>query len=101
MLSEHARQDWQAYADAIGNAGAEPDRLNRFLIGVHRRGEEFDAHELKSLLEATSLTTAAQAELISFISPALALLASYEQVLRVEEEWFDEEEMAGPGYLVI
>jgi hypothetical protein len=90
-----------ARQNGAGNAGAEPDRLNRFLIGIHRRGENLDAHELKLLVDQTSLSTDVGAQLIAFVAPALALLARYDQVQRAEEEWYDDEDLAGPGYLVI
>lgn len=101
MLSDHGRRDWQAFSEASRHAGAGSEELNRFLIGLYRRGEAVDRQDLQALLEATSLPAGAQERILSFIPPALHLLATYDQVVRHEEEWFDEEEMAGPGYLVI
>jgi hypothetical protein len=101
VLSERARRDWQAFFEASGQVGMGAEQLNRFLIGVYRRGDKAGPEELKAMLEATPLPAEAQEWILSFIAPALELLASYDLTLRHEEEWFDEEELAGPGYLVI
>ncbi len=88
-LSEFSLREWSALAQSLG--GAEPaslaqERLNQFLIGIHSRGEELHAHELKSLLDKSDVHPDVAQELVSFIAPALALLADYDLALAAEEE---------------
>lgn len=100
MLSTKARDDWQALCDAVGNPALERDRLNGFVIGIHRRGETLNAHDLKTLMDEAPLPPGERSGLVSFVDPALALLESYDEALQADEEW-DTDDIIGPGDLVI
>jgi hypothetical protein len=101
VLSDRTRQGWLAFSAASGEDGISSDQLSSFVVGLHRRGETIDPDELKGLLEATPLPPEAQDWILAFIGPALDVLATYDRVVQSEDEWYDEEEMVGPGYLVI
>ena len=107
-LSERSRQDWKEFVESLGSGGSQPverELLYRFLIGVHRRGEELYAHELKTLLDDAGVEPEVSGELIAFIEPALGLLRAYD----VAASDFDDDDGfegggefdVGPGILVI
>lgn len=60
--------------------------LNQFLIGVHRRGEELSAHDLKTLVDQLDVEPELATELVSFIEPALGLLDDYDRYCRVDPD---------------
>lgn len=116
-LSEESQEQWRAFAVSV-EAGTsevvEREMLNQFLIGVHERGEELSAHDLKTLVDELDPPPELTRELISFIAPALGLLETYDRSVRSREshdgEADDEEEPetafvgddeVGPGILVI
>lgn len=84
MLSERSRSHWETFVRARGSGSApvlERDELYRFLVGVHLRGEEVTAHELKELLDSADLGDDDRLALTAFVSSALELLASYDAIL--------------------
>jgi hypothetical protein len=104
MLSEQAQAEWAAFMEATGEAAIDRDMLNRFLIGLHRRGESLYAHDLKTLLDEASLPPDARDEVMAFVEPALSLLAAYDRVQSEEDEWYvDAAELDdfGPGDLIL
>ena len=107
-LSERSRQDCKEFVESLGSGGSQPverELLYRFLIGVHRRGEELYAHELKTLLDDARVDPEVSGELISFIEPALGLLHAYDVAASNfdDEDGFDGggEFDVGPGIMVI
>ena len=102
MLSEQAQADWAAFTEATTEASLDRDMLNRFLIGLHRRGENLYAHDLKTLLDEAALPAEAREQVMAFVEPALSLLAAYDQVLA--DEWYvdaGELDEVGPGDLIL
>lgn len=87
MLSERSRRQWAAYL-AAREAQATPfgdrDELHRFLVGVHRRGEELTAPELRDLLEQSGADPAERDTLAAVVEDGLSLLASYERLVAAE-----------------
>ena len=84
-LSERSIEDWHAFVQALGGDVSAPVAqayLNQFLIGVHRRGEELYAHEIKSLLDESDVQPDTARDLLAFVCPALNLLAEYDADLR-------------------
>lgn len=84
MISERSRTEWEGFARARASAAApflDSDRLFRFLVGLHLRGEELTAHELKELLDGTGLGEGERRDLTAFVEAALGMLAAYDAVL--------------------
>ena len=82
-LSEQSLREWDAVATSMGTDASRPlDRelLNRFLIGVHRRGEELSAHDLALLVGELDVQPELARELVSFIEAGLALLEDYDRL---------------------
>ena len=104
-LSERSLADWQAFARSAGQDASKPldrDRLNRFIVGVYQRREQFAAHELKMLIDELEVQPELARELVSFIEPAFGLLAAYApQYDHDDDEGLDDDIEAGPGVLVI
>ncbi|MDQ3569287.1 MAG: hypothetical protein M3396_01435 [Actinomycetota bacterium] len=108
-LSEQSMAQWAAFAQAVGSDVSRPlDRelLNDFLIGVHRRGEELSAHELKTLVDQLEVSPELALELVSFVAPALGLLEDYDRARDDDddnglESDLEGEDEVGPGILVI
>ena len=101
-LSERSLSEWSAFAQSAGADASNPfdrDLLNRFLIGVHNRGEELSAHELKTLVDELDMAPELARELISFVGPALALLHAYDRATGFDDD--DDDFEIGPGVLVI
>ncbi len=81
-LSERSQEQWGAFARSLSSDVSRPlDRelLDQFLIGVHRRGEELSAHELKTLVEQLEVGPELARELMAFIEPAMGLLEAYDR----------------------
>lgn len=89
MLSERARLQWDTYV-AARKSHATPfgdrDELHRFLIGVHLRGEQLTARELRDLLDIATDEAAERDALLTFVEDGLALLVSYERLTAAEDE---------------
>jgi hypothetical protein len=98
MLSDRARHQWTAFATAR-KADTAPfgrrDELNRFLVGVHLRGEQLTAAELSDLLDEAGVEGQDREELVSLVETGLGLLAFYERQLEVEERGYEDPEGAG------
>ncbi len=112
-LSEQSQRQWEALARSVGSEASLPlDRelLDQFLIGVHQRGEELSAHELKTLVEQLEVDPELARELIGFVEPAMGLLQAYDRS-RPAADYDDDGEDAevasvgdddvGPGILVM
>ncbi len=98
-LSERSLAAWEAFAQSVGEDGGRPldrDLLIRFLIGVHQRGEELTAHDLKLLADQLEVEPELARQVVAFIEPALALLQAYD---RIGED--DDDLDMGPGVLVL
>ena len=96
-LSQESLQEWEAVAASLGTDASRPlDRelLNRFLIGVHSRGEELSAHDLALLLDELDVQPERARELVSLIEAGLGLLEDYDRLRGAEGA-------VGPGILVI
>ncbi|MDP8976861.1 MAG: hypothetical protein M3N28_10950 [Actinomycetota bacterium] len=113
-LSEQSHEQWEAFALGVGSDVSHPlDRelLNQFLIGVHQRGEELSAHDLKTLVEELDVGAELALEIVSFVEPALALLEAYDRSLTAtapsdEDRDYSEGALLGdddvaPGILVL
>jgi len=111
VLSTDAQWQWEAFAASLEPGGPDllrRDLLNRFVVGVHLRGKECTAHDLKLLLDATSLDQEGRDAVVGFVEPALALLATYDGErprdgdpgLDLDEDDFDEDDL-DPGTLVL
>lgn len=89
MLSDRSRLQWDTYL-AARQAQATPfghrDELHRFLIGVHLRGEQLAVAELRELLAKAGTDGPERDALHAFVEDGLALLASYERIVAVEDE---------------
>ena len=112
-LSERSLADWVALAETVAAEGPLPGDgellLHQFVIGVHARGEELTAHELKTLVDGLDTHPDRARDLMSFVPPALALLEAYDRVQgegdaeETEAELYgdvDGEVEIGPGTLV-
>lgn len=98
MLSDRARHQWAAYATARKAATApfgHRDELNRFLVGLHLRGEQLTAAELSDLIDAAGVHGQDREELVSAVETGLELLAFHQRQLEVEERGYDDPEGAG------
>ncbi|MDP9389742.1 MAG: hypothetical protein M3Q48_17955 [Actinomycetota bacterium] len=94
MLSERSRSQWDTFVRARASDTApvlERDELHRFLVGVHLRGEELTAHELKELLDGTDLGDEDRLALTSFVSSALGLLTSYDAILEEDQRAYEDD----------
>jgi hypothetical protein len=110
-LSEQSLAEWEAFARSAGGdvpGPLGPELLYQFLIGVHRRGEELSAHELKTLVDQLEMGPELARELMDFVGPAMELLEAYDRSLAAAEDDEDDPEVAyvgddevGPGILVI
>ncbi len=112
-LSEQSNAQWGAFVQSAGGDASGPlDRelLNEFVIGVHRRGDELSAHELKTLVEELGVEAEMALEIMAFIESGLALLEAYDRsaVATDDEDGYDYPEGArvgeddvGPGILVM
>lgn len=116
-LSEQSQEQWGAFALSVGSGVSRPlDRelLDQFLIGVHQRGEELSAHELKTLVEQLEVDPELARELVAFVEPAMGLLETYDRFRSPVDEGDDhddhdhDDEVAyvgddevGPGILVM
>ncbi len=81
-LSEESHRQWGAFARSVGSDVSHPlDRelLDQFLIGVHQRGEELSAHELKTLVDQLEVDPELARELVAFVEPAMGLLQAYDR----------------------
>ncbi len=88
MLSERARHQWTAYAEARAAAAApfgDRDELHRFLVGIHLRGELLPAPELRALLDEAGLEGSERDEAVTLIDFGLALLAFYDRLVENED----------------
>jgi hypothetical protein len=108
-LSEESQALWDAMARGMADGVSHPlDRelLNQFVIGVHRRGEELSAHELKTLAEQLDAEPELVAEVVAFVEPALGLLEAYDRTRPTPVDNEDDDDYVGdddvgPGILVI
>ena len=107
-LSDRSIAEWREFAESVDGTADDPlDRelLNQFLIGVHNRGEELAAHQLKTLVDELDLEPELARELIAFVGPALALLEAYDRELAPADNEFgqvvDDDFDVGPGVLVL
>lgn len=98
MLSDRARYQWTAYATAR-RADTAPfgvgDELNRFLVGIHLRGEQITAAELGDLIDEAGVEGKDREELVTLVETGLGLLSFYERQLQVEERGYEDPEGAG------
>ncbi len=110
-LSEQSLAEWEALAQGAGGdvpGPMGPELLYQFLIGVHRRGEELSAHELKTLVDQVEMGPELARELMDFMGPAMELLEAYDRSLSATDDEEEDPEVAyvgdddvGPGILVI
>ena len=114
-LSQRSRAQWAAFAQSVGSDGYGPpdqELLNRFLIGVHQRGEELLAHDLKELVDDLEVSPELALEVVSLVESGFALLEAYDRSSAGngsdDEEDEDQPEAAfvgdddvAPGILVI
>ncbi|MDQ3680681.1 MAG: hypothetical protein M3378_09115 [Actinomycetota bacterium] len=108
-LSEQSMAEWAAFARVAGSDVSRPldlELLNHFLIGVHLRGEEISAHELKMLVDRLEVSPELALELVSFVAPALGLLEAYDRARSDDDDDGFEGDLVGddevaPGILVI
>lgn len=100
MLSERSRSQWETFVRARRTGTAtvlERDELHRFLVGVHVRGEELTAHELKELLDGTDLDDDDRVALTTFVSSGLGLLVSYDAIVEEDQRAY-EDDFADDGF---
>ncbi|HVM01651.1 MAG TPA: hypothetical protein VM263_03195 [Acidimicrobiales bacterium] len=93
MVSDRGRLQWGAYVQARArDNGVLPagDELNRFLVGLHMRGEVLAAAELASLLDEAGLEGAERDGLVERIQWGLSLLDAYAHQLDLEESAYEE-----------
>jgi hypothetical protein len=99
-LSEESLRDWAAFTESLSGDAAplvQQEALNRFLIGVHTRGETLQAHELKSLLDGSGVAADLGQQVFAFAGPAIALLETYDVARREAQEAADEEDLIYVG----
>ena len=96
-LSERSLAQWAAFAQSAGPGGLQPadQLLHQFIIGVHRRGEELTAHALKTLVDELDVQPDLARDLVSFVTPALALLEAYDHARGVAAEDMQDDDMDG------
>ncbi len=110
-LSEQSQEQWGAFARSVSSDVSHPlDRelLDQFLIGLHQRGEELSAHDLKTLVDQLDVDAELAREVVAFVEPALALLEAYDRSRPPVEDDDDGPDVTyvgdadvGPGILVI
>ncbi len=94
-LSEQSLAEWETFAQSAGGdvpGPLGPELLYQFLIGVHRRGEELSAHELKTLVDQMEMGPELARELLDFVGPAMELLGAYDRSLSAADHDDDEDE---------
>lgn len=98
MLSERARHQWTAYVRARSAEVApfgDRDELHRFLIGIHLRGEDVAAPELRPLLDEAGLAGEERQDVMTLIESGLALLAAYDRLVEGEDGAYEDSDDHG------
>lgn len=83
---------------------ADRQALTSFIIGLHRRGEDWTAHDLGLLLDELAMPVADKDDVVAYVNDALGLLDAYDRVVNVDEhgeEVADSRDGEQPGWLVI
>lgn len=106
MLSERSQVQWhQLTAGEDGRVAAlDREALAPWLVGIHLRGEELSAHDLRGLLDELDLPDDERDGLVAYVEAALGLLATYDVALAFDDEDapnVSAEGEAPPGWLVI
>lgn len=98
MLSERTKLQWGTYV-AARQARITPfgdrDELQRFLVGLHLRGEELTLPELHALLDQVGLDSAERESLIELVEAGLELLEAYDEIVAAEDAAYDDPEQGG------
>lgn len=83
---------------------ADRQALTSFIIGLHRRGEDWTAHDLGLLLDELGMPVADKDDVVAYVNDALVLLDAYDRILNAEEFGEDVPDFGDgerPGWLVI
>ena len=94
MISERSRAQWVSYVAARlaeSTPFGDRDELHRFLVGIHLRGEQLTAPELRELLDLVSADAVERDTLTEFIEGGLALLQSYDRLVDGEDSAYSNQ----------
>jgi len=84
VLSPRSRAEFAVLA--AGPAGwADRGRLAPFLVGVHRRREAVEAHELAGLFEEAGVPDTERDGLAAYVAAAFHLLDAYDRSLERDD----------------
>lgn len=83
---------------------ADRQTLTPFIIGLHRRGEDWTAHDLGLLLDELGMPVADKDDVVAYVNDALVLLDAYDRAVDDDELGEDVPDVGDeerPGWLVI